>query len=378
MSNEITTAPRDNALVLAQSTTATIQWRSDVEATNYRNALASAVRKTPKLAQCSPESISIAVSKAQRVGVLYGQADNVCDIVPYNNKDTGKLEAQLQWGYQGLIAIAYQNPRVKKIYAAVIYEGDFFDYELGLTPHLKHKPTFNDAQRGEKTGAYAVCTLADAEPEFIVLTKGDIRAAESQSKMKFIWQGPFAGEMWKKTALRRLCKIIPKNQDLSQAVADDERAEYGDFPHSTTAASYQEPVFKPLTPGRHKVGKPVAPVATVAPEPTSRDGARPVSTREKIPWDERDDELTAEAAKPVNAEPVAPVAPVASVAPESETEKSRRVRESEEMRNLVKGSKAWRMVKDYLAESNLQTLESLPLQEIDELYASIFGTAPGE
>ena len=180
---------------------------------HYIRAFTTAVRKTPKLMECNMESVVNAVLKTAQLGLL-PDVDGQCYFIPFKN------ECQLIIGYKGFEELAYRGGKVTNIRPVVVYENDKLEYIEGLNPVLNHTPQLVD--RGKPYAVYAVAELQDSDPTFIVLTKDDVMAAKKASKASESgfspWNGPFETEMWKKTAILRLCKHLPKSIELRQAL----------------------------------------------------------------------------------------------------------------------------------------------------------------
>ena len=176
-------------------------------------------RMNESLANCAPQSVVAAVIQCSQLGLDIGGVLGHAYLVPY------KREAKLMVGYKGYIELAVRSGQVTNIMAAVAYEKDEFDYELGLNPNIKHKPT-KDAERGEVRWAYAIAWLKNGEKQFVVLNRADIEKARSCSKMPNSepWT-KFYSEMAKKTAIRALAKQLTLSPELRLAVETDERNE---------------------------------------------------------------------------------------------------------------------------------------------------------
>lgn len=187
----------------------------------------TSVQRTPKLLDCTQESLCGAVIQSAQLGL---ECDNVIGhayLVPYYNSKKGTNEVQFIPGYKGLIDLARRSGQVSTIYAHVVRDGDMFEYEFGLEATLRHKPAFDGAGKN-LTHAYAVCKLKDGGAQFEVMTAKEIEAIRDRSKSKN--NGPWVtdfDEMAKKTVLRRLCKMLPCSVELARAVALDERADIG-------------------------------------------------------------------------------------------------------------------------------------------------------
>lgn len=191
------------------------------------------VTKNPKLLDCSEGSMIGAILQAAQLGLEPGGVLGQAYLVPFKNyKKGGALECQLITGYKGLIKLAYQSGEVGAIRARVVREKDAFRYHYGLEEQLVHEP-WRGPEAGELVAVYAVAKIKGVdEAQFLVLERWEadlIRHKFSASADKGPWVDDF-DEMAKKSALRRLCKLLPastENQALARAVALDEHAEAG-------------------------------------------------------------------------------------------------------------------------------------------------------
>jgi recombination protein RecT len=178
-------------------------------------------RQTPALGKCDPRSVFASVIQASQLGLepgLLGQAY----LVPYGN------QCQLIPGYQGLIDLALRSGRVVSLQAHAVHDKDTFEYELGATPMLKHKPSMAD-DRGPIIAFYAVAKLSNGEPVFEVMSRSDVDKVMHKSQSKGN-SGPWKDhyeQMGRKTAIRRLFKFLPKSVEMAQAMTLDAVASEG-------------------------------------------------------------------------------------------------------------------------------------------------------
>lgn len=177
----------------------------------------AAVTRTPRLKECTMASILNATMQAAELGLEAGSATGEAYLVPY-----GKV-CTLIPGYRGLISLAFRSGFVLSIRANVVYQGDAFTYEEGLTPQLTHIPAF-DAPRDPKqiTFAYCVIQLKDGGMVYDVMTRGEIDAIRQRSKAG--GSGPWVtdyAEMAKKTVCRRTLKYAPMSVEMGKAMALD-------------------------------------------------------------------------------------------------------------------------------------------------------------
>lgn len=184
-------------------------------------AVINSVIKTPKLLDCSIVSLHGAVAQAAELGLLPGDAAGMAYLIPFGKK------VQFVAGYRGLLDLARRSGKVTAIYARVVHEEDYFEYQYGLDERCVHKPA-DDDDPGPLTHAYAVAVLADGSSQFEVMTRKQVDDVRTRARGGNT--GPWKtdeAEMWKKTVLRRLCKVLPVSTQLHTAVVLDEMAERG-------------------------------------------------------------------------------------------------------------------------------------------------------
>lgn len=178
--------------------------------------LLTAVRKTPKLAGCTPASFAGAVLTSSALGLEPNTPEGECYLIPYGQ------ECQLVIGYRGLTKLFWQSPLAKHVDAQPVYENDEFDWAYGTDPYLRHRPASGD--RGEVIYYYGTASLTTGATNFQVLTPEDVKALR-QGKVgpdpKFKGGDPMKW-MERKTALKQALKTMPKATSLTTAIAADE------------------------------------------------------------------------------------------------------------------------------------------------------------
>ncbi len=185
-------------------------------------------RNTPKLTQCDQTSVLAAVIELAQLGLEPSTPLGHAYILPYGNK------AQVIIGYKGYISLADRSGIV--LTAEVVYESDTFEYELGTSARLMHKPS-EGADRGARRCAYGLATFPDKRTSFKVVTPLDIqhakdsssawkRGQQNQSKRDSPW---YTNEesMWRKTGIRRLAPFLPLSAEFMRAVTLDAQADQG-------------------------------------------------------------------------------------------------------------------------------------------------------
>lgn len=186
----------------------------------------TAIQKVPKLLECDARSLIGAIVEASQLGLEPDGVLGHAYLVPYTLKKGTSQEktiCQLIVGYKGLIDLTRRTGTIKTIDAHVVYEKDEFDYEFGLVPKLKHKPS-RELNPGKVIYAYAVGHMNNGGVQFEVMNLREIEAIRSRSRAAK--SGPWITDweaMAKKTVLRRLAKLLPVSVEAQRAIALDER-----------------------------------------------------------------------------------------------------------------------------------------------------------
>ena len=177
----------------------------------------TAINKTPKILDCTKESIWESVLNCAALG-LFPDALGRAYLVPY-----GKV-CQLIIGYKGLIDLAYRSERIASINLVVVRAGDEFERCPMESPPLKHR-IVEDASGKFRTmtHVYSVVYLKGcAMPSVDVMSISEVR--EIQARSKSGTSGPWVTdfeEMAKKTVFRRHSKVLPMSAELAQALDQD-------------------------------------------------------------------------------------------------------------------------------------------------------------
>lgn len=189
-----------------------------------------ACTRNPALLDCEKNSLVASLVEASTLGLEVDGVQGHGYLVPFFDKKSGVSKVQFMPGYKGFLELARRSGQVVSIDARVVYEGDLFEYQYGLDPYVKHTP--GEVRDPKKLyAAYAVCKLKDGGVQFEVMLRVDIEAIKSRSRSGN--SGPWVtdtAEMWKKTALRRLCKMLPMSAQDARVVTKAELADAGIAP----------------------------------------------------------------------------------------------------------------------------------------------------
>lgn len=191
----------------------------------------TSINKTPKLLECTRESLMLSIMQAAELGLEPGGALGEGYLVPYGN------QCQFIPGYRGLIALARRSGQIISLEAHVVHEKDEFSCALGLDPSLEHKPAWEEADPGQLRFVYAVAKLKDGGTQFEVMSRTQVERIRERSKAGK--SGPWVTdyeEMARKTVVRRLFKYLPVSVEMANALEIQAASESGDFTAATIDA----------------------------------------------------------------------------------------------------------------------------------------------
>ena len=181
----------------------------------------TALSSTPQLQECTPQSFLGAMMQAAQLGVEPNTPLGQAYLIPYRNH--GRLECQFQLGYKGMIDLAYRSGEITDVSAHEVHENDTFEYELGLTPKLKHIPALKD--RGAVTMYYAIWHTKTGGYGFEVMSREDIEThmrkfSKAAGSSFSPWSTNFDA-MAKKTVLKQSLKYAPLKTEFVRGMAAD-------------------------------------------------------------------------------------------------------------------------------------------------------------
>lgn len=165
-------------------------------------------KKKEQLEKINQETIPVCLAKAAYLGLDFFNGE--CYAIPYGGNLT------FQTDYKGEIKLCkrYSKNKIKDIFAKVVRQGDFFMEEVdGGKQNVQYRPKpFSNEQM---IGAFAIVVFEDGSMMYDTMSSEDIEnVRNTYSKMKDsqAWKSS-TGEMYKKTVLRRLCKLIDLDFD---------------------------------------------------------------------------------------------------------------------------------------------------------------------
>lgn len=232
---------------------------ADIPFEKFQACLNMAIRREPKLLECHGPSLIRAVLMSAYDGLMPDgrEAVIVYRAMSYKNEDGSwakgkRLEASYMPMAYGLRKKIVQAGAATHIKAVVVYSKEHFDYEEGLHPRLEHRPII-DGDRGDLIAVYSIATLPNGDREFEVMRNDDVMKVKAKAQTKDVWEGPFEGEMWRKSVLRRHSKALPTSTPIRDAEAQVM------FPEFNRNAALPPPGAKPATPTRDQFAQLGAP-----------------------------------------------------------------------------------------------------------------------
>jgi recombination protein RecT len=184
------------------------------------------INRNPKLAECDQGSFLTAMITAAQMGIAPDGRNG--HLIPRFNGKAQRTECTFQPDYKGLVGLVRKNENVADIYAEVVYDNDSFKVTKGLHRDLIHEQD-PKRERGEAIGAYAVIAYKDGSHSWEWMPRQDIENVRNRSDS---WKAHVSkgydtpwktdeGEMFKKTALKRLIKLADISQETSDRLAVD-------------------------------------------------------------------------------------------------------------------------------------------------------------
>ena len=193
----------------------------DVTPKQFIRAVMTSASLNADILACTWQSVWNACLRACRDGLLPDGIEGA--IVPYRDRTRGEDKANWIPMYQGLLRRFRRSGQFKWVAADVVREGEPFEHYRDTTgEHFRHVPGTDDSQPVVFTYA---CAITKDDAFFIaVMSNAEIDKVKKMSRAQrddAPWR-QWEDEMRKKTALRRLHKLLPSSRDLIPSEDDNE------------------------------------------------------------------------------------------------------------------------------------------------------------
>lgn len=183
-----------------------------------------AVQKNPEIAKCEPNSMLMAVQRCLSWGLAIGEKAH---LVPFKGKLTAVRD------YKGDVELVVRAGGAKSIDAYVVWSDEAFDYQLGDSPFVRHRPALKRKEGATIVAAYAVAHIGtNLPPKIVIMGVDEINAIRTSKSKSWVtetyWENgtkktrPYRIEQipWycEKTVVHKIVKQLPTTPAL-QAVA---------------------------------------------------------------------------------------------------------------------------------------------------------------
>jgi recombination protein RecT len=171
----------------------------------------TAVTRTPKLAECTQASLMKCLLDLSAMGL---EPDGRrAHLIPYGTECTLIID------YKGLVELIRRSGDVVSIRSETVCEKDVFAWRNG---EIMHEVDWRNP-RGEVQAVYAEAIMKSGERQTATMTKQEVEAirARSRAGQSGPWKTDWA-EMAKKTAVRRLAKMLPLSSEIMTHVERDD------------------------------------------------------------------------------------------------------------------------------------------------------------
>lgn len=206
-----------------------------LSAERFGRVAITALTRTPKLQQCTQESLFKCLLDLSAMGL---EPDGRrAHLIPYGKECTLVLD------YKGLVELVRRSGDVAKIHCDVVCDNDDFEHSMGEI--LRHTYDLRK-DRGEAYAVYAQVTLKDGSVQAKVMSKKEVEAIRNRSRAGK--SGPWVtdwNEMAKKTAFRNLTKWLTLSPEIMDAVSAADKAE---FEFEKTTRNVTQPRQEPFNP----------------------------------------------------------------------------------------------------------------------------------
>lgn len=212
----------------------------------FQRVTLTALQQTPALLDADRGSLLGACMKAAQDGLLPDGREAA--LVIFGGRDGKRVQYMPM--VAGILKKVRNSGELKTINAHVVYTNDEYESWVDDTgEHFKHKKARTD--RGDPMMTYAYAITKDGGFYFEEVDEESMTAIRNVSRAKDAgpWSGPFADEMRRKSAMRRLSKRLPMSTDLDDFMRRDD--ELTDF---ARGGPDEQPPMRDVTPGAKPAG----------------------------------------------------------------------------------------------------------------------------
>lgn len=201
----------------------------NISPSQFKNIVINEVKKSKQMQDAflnNPASLFASILLCAELGLNPSADVGEFYFLPFGKKITPIL------GYKGVINLILRSGEISKLWSEIVYDGDDFDFELGLEPKLRHIPNL-ERQGNNIKYVYAVAKLKNGETVFKVMSKKEIMDIVNMSKVANPLYSNHKkdpqGWMYKKTVIKQLAKTLPKDYYGKRGISLDDKVEGGSY-----------------------------------------------------------------------------------------------------------------------------------------------------
>lgn len=187
-----------------------------LNADRFARVAITALTRTPKLQECTPESFMKCLLELSALGI---EPDGRrAHLIPYGKECTLILD------YKGIAELVMRSGTVSSIHADKVCANDVFAVNRGKIE--RHEVNYQ-SPRGEAYAYYVLITFKDGTEKSEVMTRDECEAIRKRSRAGNAgpWVTDF-DEMAKKTVFRRASKWLPLSPEIQDVIRRDEETEF--------------------------------------------------------------------------------------------------------------------------------------------------------
>lgn len=182
----------------------------------------TALSTNPKLLDCDSRSLAGAIITLSQLGLEIG-VNGQAYLVPYKGRVTPVP------GWRGLVDLVNRSGRAT-VWTGAVFDGDDFDYALGDSPYVKHRPRDEDDPK-KLTHVYA-CGRVNGSAHAVIEVWRMAKVWKHRDKANKVGDRHYSyehPEMYaRKVPLLQVLKYMPSSIELSQAVSLSEASDSGE------------------------------------------------------------------------------------------------------------------------------------------------------
>lgn len=183
--------------------------------------------KNKQLQQAEPRSLVSSIMTAATLGLEIGVLGQGY-LVPYNDSRNQRVLAQFIPGWKGLVDLVSRAGRAT-VWTGAVFHGDSFDYALGDSPFVRHRPGDEDDPT-KLTHVYAIGRVNGSQyPVIEVWTIEKVK--RHRDKYNKVGSRHYSFDNWemyaRKVPLLQVLKYMPASVELSNAMGLDAAHESG-------------------------------------------------------------------------------------------------------------------------------------------------------